>query len=341
MKLGFGLITCQRYPGETRTDEELYAEALHLAVLAEDVGFDSVWVSEHHLVDDAYLPSLLPMCAAIAVKTSRVAIGTGLLLAPLHEPLRIAEDGAVVDLLSRGRLVLGLGLVWRAEEFEALRVPIAERAPRLEDTVTVLRQAWSGVPVTGGALLPYPGVYVTPRPSRAGGPPIWIGAIRERAIRRAGRIADGLMAIDVTPESLSEQAAWARQERERAGKDPAGFVVSLHIPTFPWKGSDDEAWERVAPFHRYVAWKYDDMGKARGRAGPPELPPPMSPQEESALRAGIVIGGPEQVAEQVRAFGRASDDVHYVARLYWPGMDPSLQREVIHVWAEEVAPLLR
>src|SRR5512132_350791 len=187
MELGFGIITCQRTATETRSDEELYADALELAVTAERLGFDSVWVSEHHFVDDGYLPSLLPMCAAIAARTQRVAIGTGLLLAPLHDPLRIAEDAAVVDLLSRGRLILGLGLGWREEEFEGLGVPIGERAARLERSVDALRHAWRGAPASKGAAP----VVVTPRPARQGGPPIWIGAWAERAVRRAGRIADG------------------------------------------------------------------------------------------------------------------------------------------------------
>ena len=142
MDLGFGLITCERYPGDPRSDQDLYRDALELAAEAERLGFDSVWVSEHHFVDDAYLPSLLPMCAALAARTSRMAIGTSLLLAPLYEPVRLAEDAAVVDLISAGRLVLGLGLGWRREEFEAFGVSLSERGPRMEETVAILRQAW-------------------------------------------------------------------------------------------------------------------------------------------------------------------------------------------------------
>jgi probable F420-dependent oxidoreductase len=337
MKLGFGLITCQRYPGDERSTEELYAEALELSSLAEDVGFDSVWVSEHHFVDDGYVPALMPLCAAIAARTSRVEIGTGLLLAPLHQPLRLAEDAAVVDLLSGGRLILGLGVGWREEEFEALEVPMAERGARMEHAIEVLRRAWSGelVDTPAGA-----GVAVTPKPSRVGGPPIWIGGFAERAIRRAGRLADGFMATEVTPDELAQQVGWAREERKRSGRDPADLAVSLHVPTFPWSGPD--GWNRVAPFARYVSWKYDDMEGARGRVGPPLAPPPPSAEEEAALRGSVVLGTPEEVAERIRGFEQAAGgDLHFIARLYYPGMAPEEQREVLHLFAEGVAPLLR
>ncbi|HXF74228.1 MAG TPA: LLM class flavin-dependent oxidoreductase [Actinomycetota bacterium] len=340
MEFGFGLITCQRYPGDPRTDRELYAEALALAEEAERLGFDSVWVSEHHFVDDAYLPSLLPMCAAIAARTERIAIGTALVLAPLHEPLRLAEDAAVVDLLSGGRLVLGVGAGWREEEFEALGVPRSERGLRLEDTVTVLRQAWSDGVVTGGRRLRYPAVSVTPKPARSGGPPIWVGALAAPAIRRAGRIGDGFMATEVTPASFAAQVAMAREEAVRSGRDPGRFAVSLHVPTFAWRGGD--AWELVRDHHRYVAWKYEDMEGARSRTGPPPAPPPLDPGEEEALRASILVGDPATVADGIDAFRRAAgDDLHFIARLYWPGMDLGMQREAMRCFAEEVIPLVR
>ncbi|HVI18530.1 MAG TPA: LLM class flavin-dependent oxidoreductase, partial [Gaiellales bacterium] len=162
MKLGYGLITCQRPPGDGRSDADLYRQAIELAVDAERLGFDSVWLTEHHFVDDGYMPSLLAVAAAVAAGTERIEIGTGLLLAPLHDPVRLAEDAATVDLLSRGRLLLGLGMGWRAEEFEGLGIPMSERRTRLIDAVTILRQSWGDGLVTGTKRRRYPGVSVRP-----------------------------------------------------------------------------------------------------------------------------------------------------------------------------------
>jgi alkanesulfonate monooxygenase SsuD/methylene tetrahydromethanopterin reductase-like flavin-dependent oxidoreductase (luciferase family) len=340
MDIGFGLITCQRYPGDPRSDEELYREALLLTEEAERVGFDSVWLSEHHFLDDGYMPSLLPLAAAIAARTERIRIGTALLLAPLYEPIRLAEDAATVDLLSGGRLILGLGQGWRAEEFEVLRVPLRERHRRLEDTVATLRQAWTGELVTGGEVVSYPGVAVTPLPVQSGGPPIWIGAIREPAVRRAGRLADGFMATEVTPESYARRVGWVREELERADRWEQDFIFSLFVPTFAWEGPD--AWARVAPFHLYVDWKYEDMEAAHGRLPPPAAPPPIGRDDEERLRGSILLGSPDEVVAQIRRFDDAAGGgIHFIARLYWPGMDPGVQREALAVFGERVIPELR
>lgn len=340
MKLGFGLISLQRYPGDGRGDEDLYAEALDLAVEAEEAGFDSVWVSEHHFVDDAYLPSVLPMCAAIAARTSRIEIGTALLLAPLYEPLHVAEDAAVVDLISRGRLILGLGNGWRAEEFDGLGVPMSERASRLVDTLSVLRQAWGEGLVRGTGRRRYPAISVTPKPSRPGGPPVWIGGFAEAVLRRAGRLADGFMATEVTPEEFGAQVRAVEAAAREAGRDPRELELSLHLPTFAWDGSD--AWERVRHHHHYVSWKYEDMEDARGRTRGPAPMPALTPAREEELRRQIVLGAPEEVARQINAYRVAAGrEIHYIARLYWPGMPIGVQRRALRLFAEEVIPRLR
>jgi alkanesulfonate monooxygenase SsuD/methylene tetrahydromethanopterin reductase-like flavin-dependent oxidoreductase (luciferase family) len=94
VQVGLGLLTCQLYPGGVQKEVDIYREAVSLAERAEKAGFDSIWCSEHHFLDDSYLPSVLPFCAAIAARTSRISIGTGVLLLPLYETLRLAEDSA-------------------------------------------------------------------------------------------------------------------------------------------------------------------------------------------------------------------------------------------------------
>jgi len=340
VNFGFGLVNCQRYPDEPRTDVELYADALELVELAETQGFDSAWLTEHHFFDDGYMSSLLTTAAAMAARTARIKLGTSLLLAPLYEPVRLAEDAATVDLLSAGRLVLGLGQGWREEEFDAMRVPMNRRHRHLEDAVTVLRQAAGTGLVTGGETVSYPGVYVTPKPAAPAGVPIWIGAFAERAIRRAGRIGDGFIAAEVTPEAFAAQVGWIREELERAGTDPADFQFAVALPTLAWHGSD--AWAKVRDQRYYLWWKYEDMREARGKRGPLRHAPPITAQVEMGLRAEYNLGTPAEVAEKIARFQEAAgQNFHYIAWLYYPGFDPAFQREAMAIFAEEVIPQFR
>lgn len=144
VRIGIGLFTGQIPAGSERSFAQEYQDTIELVRLAESVGFDSAWVSEHHGASDGYLPSLLVMCAALAEATSTIRLGTGVLLTPLHDPLRLAEDAAVVDQIAGGRLMLGLGIGWRPEEFRMFGVPMRERLTRTIETVAILRQAWTG-----------------------------------------------------------------------------------------------------------------------------------------------------------------------------------------------------
>ena len=180
-----------RRPGVTAAGHG-YRDAIALAQAAEEAGFDSFWVSEHHGWDDAYLPSPLVLLAALASATNRIELGAGVALAPLYHPMRLASNVAVVDQLSGGRVILGLGLGYIDQEFAAFGVDRSSRAGRLADAIEILRLAGTGQPFSyTGRFIALNDVRVTPRVARASGVPVWLGAYSDVAVRRAGTAADG------------------------------------------------------------------------------------------------------------------------------------------------------
>lgn len=340
ISFGFGMVTAQRDPRDPRSSADIYADVLDLCVHAEELGFDSAWLSEHHFVDDGYMPSLLPVAAAIAARTHTLTIATGILVAPLHDPLRLAEDAATVDLLSRGRLLLGIGAGYREEEFAGQGRTKEGLGAQMDHALAMLRGAWGdgAVQVTPDAAP----VSVTPKPFRPGGPEIWIGARTRAGIRRTARAADGLLAARVTPEELSAQVATFVEELRAQGRDTSEVSVGVHCPVLAWPG--DGAWAVVERHLHYSEWKYKDMAEPFGvRGSGPGTPPELTEEVRVRLRQGALVGTPEEVAAGVSAYAAAAQGLrfHFIPRLYWPGMDPAVQREAMRVFAHEVIPAVR
>ena len=144
-KLRFGLWYDFRNPPQWRQDPtRLYESIIAQAARAEVLGWDDVWLSEHHFIEDGYTPSMLPLAAAIAARTQKIRIGTSVLLLPLHDPLRVAEDSATIDIVSGGRFDLGIGAGYRVGEFRGFAIPRRERDERMGEAVEVLRRCFAG-----------------------------------------------------------------------------------------------------------------------------------------------------------------------------------------------------
>lgn len=337
MALGYGLVSAQRPPGDPRSWEQIYAEALTITERAEHLGYSTVWTTEHHFVDDGYMPSLLATMAAMAARTTTIRLGTGVLLAPLHDPLRLAEDAATVQVISDGRLLLGLGLGWSEIEFDALRgVPIEQRGRSMTEVLHILRQAMTGDPIDHvGEVYDLPAVGVRPAPQTPY--PLIIGGSAEPALRRAGRLADGFFS-NAPPHKMPEQVAVIRKAADEAGRDLSSF--QWHAYSYVWPCDDaDAGWEEVKPLLWASRWKYSDMGASALRSGSVTSPPPIDEDAIERMRKYALVGTGEQIVERIHELRSATGvEFEFSARAHYPELTLERQTEVLERLAAEVLP---
>jgi alkanesulfonate monooxygenase SsuD/methylene tetrahydromethanopterin reductase-like flavin-dependent oxidoreductase (luciferase family) len=249
----FGLRFDLRNPafaGVTMADR--YQALLDMCAWADERGALFLGLSEHHGADDGYLPSPLVMAAAIAARTTSARIGINALIAPLHDPLRLAEDAAVVDLLSQGRLDLTIAGGYVADEFDMFGVALKERPARVTETVATLRAAWTGEPFQFRGRT----VRVTPTPAQPGGPKLVLGGTSEAAARRAARIADGFMP--------SEPACWEfyRDECQQLGKPDPGPGMTGHGDVVVLAEDPEAMWPVLGPHFMHESNAYGALQAA-------------------------------------------------------------------------------
>jgi len=266
-KLRFGLWYDFRNPTQwQRPFTEIYAEVLEQITWAENNGFDDVWIQEHHFQDDGFCTSVMPITAAIAARTKKIRIGTGVMLMPFHNPIRVAEDGATVDIISEGRFQLGVGTGYVVEEFEKYGIPKKERGARADEALQIIRRLWEGEELTyKGKFYEVNGAKLAPGPFQNPRPPILVGGFSTAGVRRAAFYGDGFLGTGPLKE-LYEQYI---QELKNAGKSTADPWVAGGYFWLIASDDPDKTWNEAAG---HVLYQLNGYAKWFEKAGMPLLP---------------------------------------------------------------------
>jgi probable F420-dependent oxidoreductase len=241
-------------------------QAIRLAQASEAAGFESIWTVDHVVVPGGYqsrypydpsgrlpsgeetvFPDPLIWLAFVASRTSTLRLGTGILIVPQRNPLVLAKELATLDHLSGGRMILGAGIGWLAEEFQALGVPFAGRGTRTEESIAAMRALWSEERASfEGTTASFIDCYLRPQPP-GGSIPVHLGGHSDAAARRVGRIGDGFFPMGISPEQLPPLLDVVRRSAEDAGRDPA--VIEVTVPCYATDGQDARAqvaaWQRL------------------------------------------------------------------------------------------------
>jgi alkanesulfonate monooxygenase SsuD/methylene tetrahydromethanopterin reductase-like flavin-dependent oxidoreductase (luciferase family) len=341
--MDFGILLPFRNPPQWhRPIIQIYDEHIEEAVLAEHLGYDHVWTTEHHFYDDAWSPSLLPILAAIAPRTSRIRLGTFIIILPLHHPVRVAEDAATVDILSKGRLDLGVGQGYVVSEFESFRIPRSQRASRLEEGVDLIQRCFVEENFSfEGKYYPMQRVNLMPKPVQK--PlPIWIAAMAEKSVTRAARMGYHLAGSGGADLQRTYDSAL-----QRFGRDPKQYNIAQLRAVYVAE-TTEKAWDDAEAHLHYMMTAYDrrfkeasDLPWSQAVFSQSDVPPPGKMRNTPGLsffQAPLAIGSPDDVARELERYSAETRVTHLVMWMQLPGMPAEKARRSMELFAKEIMP---
>lgn len=334
-KIKFGFFFDFRNPPQWRRPwADLYAETLEFIAWSEQLGFEGAWVAEHHGAEDGYVPSPLVVASAIAARTKRLRIGTSLAVAPFYHPVRFAEDCAVIDIISNGRLEVAVGVGWRQAEMAAYGASLTTRGTYTDEFVQIVRRLWQGESVTfKGKHFDIENALAMPRPIQAH-LPLYGGGFNPKALQRAARHADGYQGfLDAYPLYLDHVRA--------CGKDSAAAKFSLMQLAFYVASDPEKALQEIGPHVLYANNSYAKwQAAAENRIGGADAQ--FTPLDMKTLIANgmLTIVTPQQAIERIEGYlAQASIDSFMTC----PPAGYPLSRFAEHaeLFAREVIPAFR
>jgi alkanesulfonate monooxygenase SsuD/methylene tetrahydromethanopterin reductase-like flavin-dependent oxidoreductase (luciferase family) len=331
----------RRLPSQSRPLQDLYRDHIEEAVLAERLGFDNVWASEHHFAEDAWNPSPITFLAAVAARTARVRIGTYVLL-PFHNPVRVAEDIAVLDNISGGRVDLPVGVGSAVEEFRTFGIPFNERLGRTFEALRIIEGCFAGEEFSHqGKYYAFPNVRMTTTPVQKPGPPIWVASMGDQSVawtaRRGYHLAAGAGRGHTKYEELLRQFG-----HDRSKCQVASIPVRVHLAA-----TREEAWDEAEAGLHQVLHFYRSRVDARSATSAAGLLNELPPVGEFRNVPGIghrgspfLVGTPDEVGRALAQY-RDKRLTHLSLNFHQPGMDTKVVRRSMEMFARELMPSVK
>jgi len=324
----FGFITTE---GGT-----YFQEALEEAVYGEELGFDSIWLEEHHSIRNHYWSSPLMALAGIATRTSRVLLGTDIVVLPFYHPVRAAEDVAMLDVISNGRAIFGAAIGYRPPEFELYDVSLDNRGARYVEMLKIIRLLWTKEHVDyDGRFFKIKG-RIEPRPTNP--IPIWLGGWGELSLKRAAVLGDAWVpGPTANLEKLLNAQKQYRTFLSDAGKDAAKVATPLTREVVIAE-TRQQALELA---EKYV------MANYRDEYGGGWKHPLIGSQDQTAInldsltQARFVIGNPDDCIAHIKRFTETFGVDHLICRLYFAGMPHDHIMTELKLLSKEVFPAFR
>ncbi len=348
----FGMLHLFEHPAG-RTEKQVLEEQLDLMVQAEDYGFHSVWPAEHHFSEYGYCASPVVHLAYVAARTKRLRLGTGVVVLPLNHPIRVAEDYATLDLISEGRVELGLGRGYQPHEFRGYGIEQTKSRQIFHEGVEILIKAWTEERFSyHGQFYQVENLEVRPKPLQKPHPPIWMAALSNETFALCGQYGFNLLtafAFGADLERVHGNIEQWRQALREGGRDPSQYRVGCLAMTYVAETTQ----QAIDDFAEPVLWYYHTFAKY---VAPPPGHPPIPTYELYALtrdfvasatwedllrRGAVVVGSPDQVVDRIGQIVEATGINLYLAWIRIGGLDHKKVLRSMELMASRVMPQLK
>ncbi len=334
MKLGF-FVTNQYLPGESMPGK--IAESVEQVRAARDAGFDLICTGQHYLAAPYQMSASFPLLARLAAESGDMEVAATVVLAPLHNPVELAESVATMDAICDGRFIFGVGLGYRDEEYTAFGIARGERVARLRESLEVMKLLWTQEEVEfEGRYYRVPRVSPATRPVQQPHPPIWVAANNDAAIRRAARWGlPWLVNPHATVAMVAHQWAGYQAALEGAGQPtPDALPMMRELYVAPDRETAlVESEPYLAPkYAAYAAW-----GQDKALPGEESFSVPY----QELARDRFLLGSPADVAGEIRRYEQELGVNYLIFRMNWPGMSQEQTLRQIELMGQEVIPQVK